>query len=109
MVSLEVIAILLSGISISASLFYYANILKNANTTREKELISQRLSTITPEFYNNTTKLFKGEWSTQLEWIEHLKEHPEDRQISSYIMVLALYRNLSFIKIMIMFLPRKTS
>jgi len=87
MVSLEVIAILLSGISISASLFYYANVLANANKTREKELISQRLSTITPEFYSNTSKLFKGEWSTQLEWIDHLKEHPEDSQVSSFIMV----------------------
>ena len=38
MVSLEVIAILLSGISISASLVYYANVLQNANRTREAQL-----------------------------------------------------------------------
>ena len=35
MVSLEVIAILLSGISISASLVYYASILRNANKAQE--------------------------------------------------------------------------
>jgi hypothetical protein len=38
MVSLEVIAILLSGISISASLFYYSNVLQNANKTRQAQL-----------------------------------------------------------------------
>ena len=38
MVSIEVIAILLSGISISASLFYYANVLQNANKTRQAAL-----------------------------------------------------------------------
>jgi hypothetical protein len=38
MVSLEVVAILLSGISISASLFYYANVLQNANKTRQAQL-----------------------------------------------------------------------
>jgi hypothetical protein len=38
MVSLEVIAILLSGIGISASLFYYSNVLQNANKTRQAQL-----------------------------------------------------------------------
>jgi len=37
MVSLEVIAIILSGISISAFLFYYANVLQNANKTRQTQ------------------------------------------------------------------------
>ena len=87
MVSTEVIAILLSGISISASLFYYANVLANANKTREKEIINQRISTINPEFYRNWRTVIRGEWSTQLEWVEYLKEHPEDGPIVNYIMV----------------------
>lgn len=41
MVSLEVVAILLSGISISASLFYYASVLKNQNETRQAQLYMQ--------------------------------------------------------------------
>ena len=36
MVSLEVVAILLSGISISASMFYYANVLANTNKTQQQ-------------------------------------------------------------------------
>jgi hypothetical protein len=38
MISLEVIAILLSGISISASLVYYSNVLANSNKTRKAQL-----------------------------------------------------------------------
>ena len=38
MVSLEVVAILLSGIGISASLVYYANVLANANKTQQLQL-----------------------------------------------------------------------
>ena len=38
MVSLEVVAILLSGISISVSLFYYANVLQNQNKTQQMQL-----------------------------------------------------------------------
>ena len=45
MVSLEVVAILLSGISISASLFYYANVLQNANKTRQAQLYMGLLNT----------------------------------------------------------------
>lgn len=39
--SLEVVAILLSGISISASLFYYANVLQNANQTRRTQMLME--------------------------------------------------------------------
>ena len=49
MVSLEVVAILLSGIGISASLFYYSNVLSNANKTRQYQLFMN--------VYNNHTKL----------------------------------------------------
>jgi len=42
MVSLEVVAILLSGISISASLFYYTTTLQNASKARQIEML-QRL------------------------------------------------------------------
>ena len=49
MVSLEVIAILLSGISISASLIYYASVLRNQNETRQTQLFMN--------VYNNHTKI----------------------------------------------------
>jgi hypothetical protein len=51
MVSLEVIAILLSGISISASLFYYASVLQNQNKTRQTQMSMELYSAYRdPEF-----------------------------------------------------------
>jgi hypothetical protein len=51
MVSLEVIAILLSGIGISASLFYYANVLQNANKTRQAQLFMDLYRTYRDPFF----------------------------------------------------------
>jgi hypothetical protein len=63
MVSLEVIAILLSGISISASLFYYATILQNANKTRQIQLFMQFYSKLTDkQFYDEFMTLRTQEW-----------------------------------------------
>jgi hypothetical protein len=38
MVSIEIIALILTGLSITASIVYYANILKNANKTQQQQL-----------------------------------------------------------------------
>ena len=38
MATLEVIALVLTGLSITASLFYYANVLSNANKTQKQQL-----------------------------------------------------------------------
>ncbi len=51
MVSIEIIAILLSGISISASLFYYANILQNANKTQQMTLENRQAQLFMQLFY----------------------------------------------------------
>ena len=53
MVSLEVIAILLSGISISASLVYYSNVLANANRTRQAQLFMSLYNITINEEVNN--------------------------------------------------------
>ena len=45
MVSLEVVAILLSGISISASLFYYANVLRNTSKSQQIQQETRQTST----------------------------------------------------------------
>ncbi len=44
---IETIALVLTGIGLTASLFYYSNILKNANKTRELQLQAQKESTKT--------------------------------------------------------------
>ena len=47
MVALEIVALVLTGLGLAASIIYYANILNNANKTRELQLKSQELATET--------------------------------------------------------------
>jgi hypothetical protein len=63
MVSLEVAAILLSGIGISASIVYYSNVLRNTNKQRMTQL-AMSLSNIlsSPETTGNTIKILSYKW-----------------------------------------------
>jgi hypothetical protein len=60
MVSLEVVAILLSGISISASLFYYANVLRNQNETRQAQLYMGIINTFNSIDFRNQWHLVES-------------------------------------------------
>jgi hypothetical protein len=71
MVSLEVVAILLSGISISASLIYYSTVLKNQNKTRESQLFMQIFQNMnTEKFWATWIELLSAEISTYDEFVE---------------------------------------
>ena len=64
MVSLEVVAILLSGISISASLFYYATVLRNQNETRQAQLFMNIIEVYTAkEYRRDVGNLLSWEWT----------------------------------------------
>jgi len=65
MVSLEVIAIVLTGLGLAASIIYYANILNNANKTRELQLFMQM-------YQNQNTE----DWWTK--WAEVINLDVED-------------------------------
>ena len=78
MVSLEVLAILLSGIGISASLFYYSNVLRNANKTRQMQLFMQFYSKLTDkQFYTEFMKLRAQTWTDLDDYIEKYGSGPE--------------------------------
>ena len=71
MFSLEVVAIFLSGISISVSLFYYANVLANANKTRQTQLFMQLYDKfVTKEFQEYfRTMIHLYEWTDTDDYI----------------------------------------
>jgi len=80
MISIEVIALVLTGLGLAASIIYYANILNNANKTRELQLKSQELATETRQaqlfmnIYNhwNTPDFWKNYWNVMdREWIDY--------------------------------------
>jgi len=79
MVSLEVIAILLSGIGISASLVYYANILSNTSKARQKEQIHLRIQSADLPYTRAWTNVMFKKAPTSEEWQEvyHPIKNPE--------------------------------
>jgi hypothetical protein len=87
MVSLEVLALVLTGLSISASILYYSNILRNAERARRRDIMFQRINIINEDFYDKWVKLFSEPWTTFKEWTEYREEHPESYNFIAYIMM----------------------
>ena len=82
MVSLEVAAILLSGISISASLFYYASVLRSQNETRQAQLFMPIYAKFHDKAFMEDFLKIVGtwEWNSYDDWFEkygrsNLKEY----------------------------------
>jgi len=85
---IESLAFVLTGIGLSASILYYANILNNANKAKERDLINQRITMINEDFYKKWSQLLLGDWTTYEEWIIYRTKNPEDSPILSYFCTL---------------------
>ena len=85
---IETLAFVLTGLGLTASIVYYANILNNANKSRERELINQRITMIDVGFYAKWRQLLNGKWSTYQEWQKHRSENIEDSDILAYMCTL---------------------
>jgi hypothetical protein len=68
MVSLEVVAILLSGISISASLYYYSSVLQNANKTQQMQLETRQTQLYQQLFNRFMDDSFPVFWEVLFDW-----------------------------------------
>ena len=53
MVSLEIIALVLTGLSITASIIYYTNVLRNANKTQQQQIDTRQMQ-IFMQIYNQS-------------------------------------------------------
>ena len=72
MVDVQTIALVLTGLSITASIIYYASNLRNANKTRRAQIAMSFYSHVTnKEFWGQWTRvLFQQNWTTFREWDE---------------------------------------
>ena len=84
---IEYLPLVLTGIGIMASILYYANILRNAEKAKRKEILLQRINIIDEDFYNKWVQLFQQEWTTFSEWHEYRKDHPEAYGFITYLMM----------------------
>jgi len=70
MVDAQTISIFFAGLSIAASIVYYASILRNAEKSRKKDMIMNRLQMISEEDYRKWFEVITQQWSTYDEWFE---------------------------------------
>ena len=95
MVSLEVVAILLSGISISASLFYYANVLQNANKTRQAQLYMGILNTFrSTEFQSQFHIAESATWKDMEDYREKYSPENNTEVLTAVTSMFVFYDSL---------------
>jgi len=71
MVTLEVVAILLSGVGISGSLLYYANVLRNASKARQREMIYQKFQMLSEDYLKTYFEVSTyTDWKTVEEFMQ---------------------------------------
>ena len=91
MVSIEVLAMLLSGLSISASILYYTSVIRNANKTREAQLFMQSYKeTSTPELQQRAYELFSWQWQ---DFEDFNTKYWTDKETRSIFIAFMIYMN----------------
>lgn len=84
MASFEFLAVILTGLGLTASIVYYASILKNANRARRKDIIFQSHVPRSPEYYAIWTEVMKmGDYTTREEYLEKYTE--DERNKANYL------------------------
>ena len=87
MVSIEVIALVLTGLGLTASIVYYSNVMQNTEKARRSEILLQRINIIDEDFYDKWVKLFGEPWTTFKEWTDYRDEHPGSYNFIAYLLM----------------------
>ena len=71
MASFEFLALILTGLGLTASIVYYANILRNANKTQQMQLFMQFYSKLTDHnFHDEHTRIRNRTWNDLDDYVE---------------------------------------
>jgi len=94
MIQVENLALVLTGIGLTASIVYYANILRNAERTKHRELVFSRLR-MTKDFSEAyVTVANVMEWETPKEFFDIYRPDRDPVNYSTLIYLGGIYRNL---------------
>jgi len=79
MASLEIIALILTGFSITASILYYTSVLRNAEKTRRREQLFQRFQSIDTEWIKAWATVIYTDFENFEDWFQiyNPKTNPE--------------------------------
>ena len=84
MASFEFLAIILTGLGLSASILYYASVLTNTDKARRKDIIFQSHTPRNPEYFEIFTKVVQmRDYTTRKEYEEKYTE--EQRTKANYL------------------------
>ena len=85
MASFEFLAIILTGLGLSATILYYASVLKNAEKARRKDIIFQSHIPRSPEYYDIFMKVVQmRDYATRKEYEDKYTE--EERNRANYLL-----------------------
>ena len=88
---IETIAFILTGLGLAASIIYYANVLANANKTREAQLFMQSYKeTSTPELRHNAFELLSWQWE---DFEDFKNKYWSDLELRSKFVSFMVYMN----------------
>ena len=92
MVSLEVIALILTGLSITVSIVYYANILRDTSKARQREIIFQRGQVYNLEYSKAFAKtLNMRDWKTPEEFQNKYGVYNNPEEFAYYMYITRVY------------------
>ena len=85
MASFEFLAIILTGLGLSASILYYASVLKNSEKARQKDIIFQSHTPRSPEYFRNFTQTVQmHDYTTRIDYEEKYSEEQKNGAMYLY-------------------------
>jgi hypothetical protein len=88
-------SIIFAGLSIAASVVYYASVLRNANIARQRELIYQRFQGLSKEYIKTVFELSnRSDWDTLDEYLEKYGRWKNQEAAVDFTYIGSIYNNL---------------
>jgi hypothetical protein len=92
---IETIALILTGLSISASIVYYTSVLRNADKTRQTQLLMDiKRKTDDPEFWRMIHEIGTYEWSDYEEYEKKYGRTSNPKAASEIASLMAFYNSI---------------
>ncbi len=98
MASFEFLAIILTGLGLSVSIIYYANVLQNANKTRQTQLFMNLYQTVVTENFNqNLIEMLGAEWTDYQDYLNKYGPIDNPKMAAKRFSTWQVYNGIGFL------------
>ncbi len=92
MVDAQTVSILFAGLSIAASILYYASVLRNANKAKQRELIFQRYQGYSKDYVKTYFEVSKmTDWTDAEDWVRKYGKDVNLEADSNWTYIMSIY------------------